>query len=209
MRSFSLKSFIAGVAFLALLMAYSLLQYRYWKLEAEVLDLRREGGHLVPSDLGRVNVIQVPTSDPNVLKWRIYAPPGTEFDYGVRVNNIPEEGVPSPEVSSSFTMESVEYGVLCTLEVSEPDDESSYIAFDCGPGVSFSGPRKKPLSEWWDGQSYSWETAGRHEMELFEYDEPLVLHRRRVAEPVGGGTWIAPKSKARGFILWLIPRRKP
>jgi len=209
MRSFSLKSFIAGVAFLALLMAYGLLQYRYWNLEAEVLDLRREGGHLVPSDLGRVNVIQVPTSDPNVLKWRIYAPPGTEFDCGLAVNNIPKQGVPGPEVSSGIIMESVERGVLCTLDVSERGDKGSDIAFSFGPGITLGDSRKEPLGEWWNELSYSWETAGRGKVEVFEYDEPLVLHRRRMNEPVGGGMWTGPKSKARGFILWLIPRHKP
>lgn len=144
MRSFSLKSFIAGIAFLALLLAFGTLQYRYWKLEAEVVDLRMEGGHLVPSDLGRVNVIQVPTSDPNTLKWRIYAPPGTEFHHGVRVNNIPKDGVPKPEVSGGFSMESVEHGVLCTLEVSEEGDESSYMAFRIGTAHSLGGPENPP-----------------------------------------------------------------
>lgn len=206
MRSFSLKTFLAAVVFLALLLAYGTLQYRYWKLEAEVLQLRLEGGHLVPIDKRRVNVIQVPSSDPNLLRWRIYAPPGTEFDYRYGINGIPEEGLSYALALGGFEIESTENGILFTFEVTPSNEGGHDLVFMLGNHEFLRAGTDKPLSEWFDGGSYTSQTAGNSGAEAFDFDQPIVLVRRRMTDPK---TRMTPKGDARGFMIWLIPRRKP
>lgn len=206
MRSFSLKSFLVAIVILALLLAYGTLQFRYWKLGAEVLQLRLEGGHLVPVDKRRVNVIQVPSSDPHLFRWRVHAPPGTLFDYGFRINNIPEEGIPSPLMGGNGrVVDSIESGVLISLVITPKDDGGHNLLLGFGTDQYHRTSTQIPLDEWFEGNHLR-DTAGTGGAEAFDYDQPIILTRRRLADPITG---IISAGESRGFIFWLIPKRKP
>ncbi len=205
MRSFSLKTFLVAIIVLALLLAYGTLQCRYWKLEAEVLQLRIEGGHLVPVDKRRVNVIEVPSSDPMLFQWRIYAPPGTVFDYGLAINDIPERGLPKRySGGEGLVIKPIESGVLFTFEIIPEDDGGHDLVLGLGSLYIERTSMQLPLGEWFRG-SHSSYTTGSEGAQAFEYDDPIILYRRRMYD-----SWnVPPQGDARGFMIWLIPKRKP
>ncbi len=99
MLRFTLRTALASTAFFALILGCLLLQTRNSALRREVEMLRAEMGHLAPADDSRVNIIEVPTSDPFSWSWRVFAPPGTQFDAGIVTEDIPKRGVPSASFS--------------------------------------------------------------------------------------------------------------
>jgi len=156
MKRFTLKAFLIAIAAIALLLAYGMLQYRYWNLEAEVVRLRVEGGHLVPVDKSLVNIIEVPSPEPHVWRWKVYAPPGTQFEYGIRFSDIPPTGVPNPQSSGEFYIESTTNGVLVTATIASDIDDGYVLILDCKDRFSrFSRISRTnlPLSEWVDGSA--------------------------------------------------------
>lgn len=208
MRRFSLQTFLLVVMLCAALLALGLVQFRYRKLETEVVRLRKEVGHLGTIDPDRINIIQVPTpAEPLVWKWRIYVPPGTKCDRYIQFNGIPENGIPdfTGGCSSTVQFASTEEGELITVAaVAGPDGRYS-IHFTGGDSGGICGGQ--PIEVFTGNGSTM--TLGGDGVLTLDCDKPIVLIKRRLMEPTGPGSYSTPKGDARGFMIWLVPHPKP
>ena len=204
MRRFSLKTFLLLVMLCGALLALDLVQFRYRKLETEVVRLRKEVGHLGPIDPNRFNIVQVPTpTEPLVWKWRIRAPLGKRCEWFIQFNGIPEEGLPDFDLgcSSRAQFASTEDGELLTVALVENPDGRYAISFT---GTELSARCGGQPLEILDGPGET-NTAGAEGTQSFKADEPIVLIRRRVMEPTGVNSFSLPQGEARGFMIWLVP----
>lgn len=207
MQRFSLRTALAATGAVALIISVVLLQVRNFHLRREVEILRREMGFLVPVDDSRVNVIEVPTADQHSWAWRVFAPPGTRFDAGIITGGIPERGVPSASFIG-VEIPSEPNGVLITASVARDLDEGYVLKIDFGNGNTVLDRTSKSRDEFISG-SASLETAGRNGPQVCDFDEPIILHRRRLYEQDSPTTYSEPKGKSRGMMFWITPQKKP
>lgn len=205
MRSFSLKTFLVAIIVLALLLAYGTLQYKYWKLEAEVVRLRLQTGRLFPINKNLVNVVNIPIPQQNLFRWRIYVPPHTRFDGGIQFNDIPAHGVPDVEMFSDLEIESVDGGVLLTAVMTRASVGENEISLRIGDRFVMSNNTDISPDEWLYRPDATI-MAGSSRTEVFEYGEPIILIHHKVSNPKAN---TIPDDKSIGFMIWLIPKRKP
>lgn len=197
MRRFSLQTFFLAIMLIAALLALGTVQYRYWKLESEVVLLRKEVGHLGPIDPNRINIIQVPTpNEPLVWKWRIYVPAGMRFDAGITFNDIPPHGVPNAPFSA-LAMESNENGILLTAAITPDTPNGNNITLSIGTGCMIGNRTNLPLADWFAESSES-EIVGTGGPETFSFDQTITLIRYRLCDPKTG---VTPTGDARGFMI--------
>jgi len=207
MKRFSLRTSFVFVAVVALVLALVLLQSRNTALRREVEMLRVELGHLVPADNSKVNIIEVPTADPYSWRWRVFAPPGTQFDAGIATEEIPENGTPSPSFLG-LEIPSEQGGVLVTASITKDLDDGYVLKLDFGNGNVLRDRTLKPRDDFVDG-SASLVTAGRNGPQICEFNDPIVLHRRRLFEQTSPTPRGEPQDASRGMMFWITPKKKP
>lgn len=207
MLRFTLRTALALTAFFSLILGCLLLQTRNSALRREVEMLRAEMGHLAPADDSRVNIIEVPTSDEFSWSWRVFAPPGTQFDAGIVTEDIPKRGVPSASFSG-VEIPSEQNGVLVTASITNDLDAGYVLTIDFGNGHIVRDRTSKPRSEFIDG-SATIETAGGNGPQVCDFNKPIILHRRRLFERTSPSTHSEPKGESRGMMFWITPKRRP
>ncbi|GAA4459720.1 hypothetical protein GCM10023156_39700 [Novipirellula rosea] len=207
MQRFSLRAVLVFVAFLALVLAFVMLQARNSVLRREVEMLRAELGYLVPADVSKVNLIEVPTGEEYSWRWRVFAPPGTQFDAGIVTEEIPKSGAPSPSFLG-VEIPSEQNGVLVTASITNDLDAGYVLKLDFGNGNVVRDGTLKSRDEFSDG-SASLMTAGRNGPQVCDFNEPIILHRRRLHEQTSPTTYSEPKGKSRGMMFWITPTKKP
>lgn len=195
------------MAMIALVLALTLLQTQNMTLRREVEGLRAELGHLVPADNSKVNIIEVPTADPYSWRWRVFAPPGTQFDGGIATEKIPEEGTPTPSFLG-LEIPSEPNGVLVTASVTQDLDDGYVLKLDFGNGNVLRNRTLQPRRSFVDG-SASFATAGRNGPQICEFNQPIILHRRRLYEQTSSTTRSEPSGNSRGIMFWITPKKKP
>ncbi|MEM7477124.1 MAG: hypothetical protein AAF483_19245 [Planctomycetota bacterium] len=79
---------------------------------------------------------------------------------------------------------------------------------DFGNGNVSVHPSKKSRNEFLSG-SASLKTAAQVGRELYDFDEPIILHQRRLDEPSSPTTYSDPEGNSRGMMFWITPRKKP
>ena len=205
MRRTSLRSLFLILLVAALIVSNGVLTVRLFRFRREVEQLRRETGHLVVVDKGRVNLIAIPSHQQNVWRWRIYAPSGTRFDVGIKIGDIPRRGAAIDTEASfiGFTLPPSEGGTLVTLSASKSIKHGYAVAvrYSGGAAVHFTD---KPPEEWLQGTGSS-HTAGTHGLQLAEFDEPLILRRFAKDSTTSG---IGPgQSSVPGYLVWLVPHK--
>jgi len=198
---------MVGVAFFAMAMGLALLQSQNHSLRQEVGSLRSELGHLVPVDDSKVNIIEVPTQSKYIWRWRIFAPEGTSFDAGIAAERIPRIGTPEP-LHLGLQIPSKPHGVLITASVTSDIETGYVLTLDCGNGNVVRDRTLLPRDQFLDG-SASLATVGRSGPQACEFDEPIILHRRRLLEQTSPTTCADPEGNARGLIFWITPKKKP
>lgn len=206
MKRYSLRSVLIGVAIISVLLGIGLLQSRNRSLVEEVERLRSEVGHLVPVDRSKVNIIEVPTNEQFVWRWRVFAPPGTSFDGGIATSEIPQKGTPSPSFGG-VRLPSVSNGSLITASVVKDIDEGYVLTLDFGGGNQLRQPTVQSLPEFLIGSATT-TTAGERGVQVCEFEKPIILHSRRLIERTFPATGNAPKETARGVLFWITPHEK-
>ncbi len=208
MKRFGLRSVFLGVTLCALSLGYLSLLLRDQSLRHEIKSLKAEVGQLVLVDELRVNVVEVPTLDPFTWRWRVFAPPGTLFEAGAVTEQIPMIGAPSPRFTRlEIPDASNPNGVLITASVRNNLDSGYVIILDLGNGNSIEDLTLQSREDFLDGGSFSIETAGRGRTEIYGFDEPIILHRRRFMNQTSPTTMSAPKGNTRGLMFWITPKK--
>lgn len=205
MTRFSLRTIFVGLAVVALIIGCAVLQWHNFALRREVEQLRIELGYLVPIDESKVNIIEVPTTD--TWRWRVFAPEGTVFDAGIITKQIPRHGTPGPSFLG-FQIPSERRGVLVTASVAKDLEDGYALRLDFGDGRTMSSRTPLKPKDFLDG-SAGYMTAGRGGTQVCEFDGPIVLHRRRLMEPVSPTVSSEPDGPARGLMFWITPKKKP
>jgi hypothetical protein len=207
MKRFSLRTALISTALMAFILGFVLLQTRYAALLREVAGLRAEMGHLVPADYSRVNVIEVPGTDEYSWRWRVFAPPGTQFEAGIATEKIPLRGVPSPSIFG-VEIPSEQHGVLMTASITNDLDAGYVLKLDFGNGNVIRCRTTQSRDEFIDG-SATLATAGQHGPQVGDFNEPIILHRRRLHEQTSPTTHGEPSGNSHGLMFWITPRQKP
>jgi len=207
MKRFSLRTTLIVLFLVGLSLGYVLLLIQNISLQREVEMLRGESGHLTVVDDSLVNVVEVPTESEITWRWRVYAPEGTYFDAGIATDAIPQTGAP-PAGLRDFQIPTDPKGVLVTASVTNDIDGGYVLKLTFGDRSTYSDRTQLPREEFFDG-SANQETAGRGGTVAYPYDQPIVLHRRRLHEQTSPTTRAAPVGDARGMMFWITPRKKP
>ncbi|GAA4461926.1 hypothetical protein [Novipirellula rosea] len=207
MQRYSLRTTLVAIGVIALSLGIVLLQIRNSGLRREVEMLRAEMGFLVPVDVSRVNVIEVPTTDQFSWSWRVFAPPGTQFDAGIVTEDIPKRGAPSASFLG-IEIPSEPNGVLITASVTNDLDAGYMLQINFGNGNTVRDRISLSREEFING-SASLETAGRSGPQVCKFDEPIILHRRRLYEQTSPTTHSEPEGVSRGLMFWITPKKKP
>lgn len=201
MRRFSIKSLIGLLTFLAVVLALATTMRTNWRLEKELVALRREGGHLGDVDTTKFNVAPVPQHDRNKYQWRVYVPEGRRIRINYHQANVPATGLPEPDNGSieSLIEESPLHGSLLTASINARGQGESELRISFGGTASYT---KVPE----DAHPNRGGTTMRCGRETTDLHEPLVLLRRRCAPITTGPTGPIPGAKAGpmpGLMIWI------
>ena len=202
-RRFTVLSVFKLTFVIALILGIAVSQWRYFVLWREVQLLRAEVGKLVIVDESKVNVVQVPNPDPYTWQWRVYVPEGMNLDAGIKTSDIPPGfDAPAPTIKG-LHLPSVRIGVLMTASVKHDLNDGYRINVSYMQG-SFGNRTQLPQNEFLDG-SFTSDTAGEQETEVFGEGEPIILHRRRIIPDKGV---LKADASSQGFMIWLVPRKE-
>ena len=69
--------------------------------EAEIARLRAEAGQLDATDLSKIDVLVVPTTNENIWTWKITLPPQTRWQLCTRVGIVPAAGFADTYLAST------------------------------------------------------------------------------------------------------------
>jgi hypothetical protein len=207
MKRFTLRTVLALIVFLALIMSQVMLVIQNGTLRREVEMHRGQLGYLVPVDESKVNLIHVPSSEEGVWMWRVHAPPGTVFDLGMKSEKIPWPGVDDHCQISEIRLTSDPRGDLITAALSKDIDGQDYVLRIRYAGGHTAFRIRMAREEFLDG-SGSIEMAGQGGTKAFDIGKPIVLYRKRLQEKTPPGMTPTPQRESRGLMFWLVPMKR-
>lgn len=198
-RRFSLKQLLAWTSIAGLLLANLVLAYRLRRAEDELSLLRKESGYLVVNEPDKIQLIAAPALGRHQWRWRLHAPPGLRFEYGVQFGDVPAKGVPDSRFTQNLQLAASPSGTLLTLEAARDAEGQMHLAFR-GADFGYFSPTDKPLDEWLNGSSLV-HTAGTGGQETYEIGEPIILRRSRMMK--SDDPLSVEKVAEYGYIVWL------
>ena len=169
--------------------------------------LRTEQGILTNVELDAVSIIEVPTNELDVWRWRIYAPEGTRMDIGIVTKDIPMSGNPKPSITGAF-FRSDPKGTLVTASIKKSVGEGYDLILNLGNGTLSNLREDRELKSWHDGGGES-TVAGRGGTQSLKLGESIILVRKRLMEVVSPTTSQVPSGASRGYIFWIRPHKLP
>lgn len=202
-RRFSLKQVLGWTTVICLILSNVVLAYRLRQAERELKLLRLESGYLIVDQPDKVQLISAPALGKHQWRWRIHAPPGVKFEYGVQFGEVPPSGIPDSQFTQTVTLPSEPNGTLLTLEASRDAEGRMHLALR-GADFGFFSPTDRPPKEWLDGSGLV-NTAGTLGQETYDIGDPIILRRNRLIkdEEVLRIDEVAEL----GYIVWLRPVR--
>jgi hypothetical protein len=180
-----------------------------WTLRAENQQYRDESGYLTISDPKRLHVIQVPTTDADTWRWRLFVPDDREFRLHLQVGNVPAIGYAGCSGLSS-PLPAGEYTVLASI--ARDIEGTRVLRVGLGDRGSMTAGMEGKRGDWIDREmNYSTSSSAVGKTQFIEPGEPLELIRLRAQElvevkhPDGSVTKqaVTPKGPADGFLIWI------
>jgi hypothetical protein len=179
------------------------------RLRAENQQYRDESGYLTISDTKKLHVIQVPATDGNVWRWRVFVPEGRNFWLHLNAGNVPSFGHATRGSESDTVLPAGEYVVSASIAKDIAGARVLRVDFGNGRGTTTMNYG----SDWVDRKTKGWttSTAGGHHTQSAEPGQPLELIRLRVMEmdkekqPDGAASKqsVAPGGPTDGFLIWI------
>jgi hypothetical protein len=169
--------------------------------------LRKEQGILTILDPNAVAIIEVPTNELDVWRWRIFVPTGTRVDLGIKTQDIPASGAPEPSVTGFFLKSSLN-GTLVTASIKKSIKDGYDLVLDLGDGFGSNLREDKELDLWHDG-GCEWTVAGRGGTEAIKLGEPIILVKKRLMEQISPTSSRVPAGLSRGYMFWIRPQKSP
>ncbi len=207
-----LKQFRLGTLFLlilclALACGYGSLLFRYRVVRSELEMLRKEQGFLTVVDPTAVAIVEVPTNELDVWRFRVFVPTGTRVDLGIQTHNIPASGAPEPSVKGVF-LKSSPNGTLVTASIKKSIKDGYDLILDLGDGSRSNVREDKDLNLWHDG-GCEWTVAGRGGTKAVKLGETIILVKKRLMEQVSPTSSRVPAGFSRGYMFWIRPHKEP
>jgi len=197
-------------------------------LRIDVRRLRTEVGNLTVEDPAKACIIAVPTSEVDTWRWRVYLPPGNQYELCEYSGHLPKpsphgdnswydavrkDGVGSSSISTALSGEiTIESKIfkrdgtwLLQTSATKRDDTTSTKS---GGTTSIYQPSGDWLSDRRARSSTS--DASLTDQLSLEVEQPiLLLHLKRPIIndlPGGGHTSTMPTDSADGIVIWLEPK---
>ncbi|MCA9262067.1 MAG: hypothetical protein KDA61_22775 [Planctomycetales bacterium] len=211
---FSIRRLLTLFVLVALGVTAYLQQRELIPLRAEVRALRREAGRLSVDDPARVTAIGIETFNQWAWRWRVWIPPGKNWELKFvahdipRFDNVPEDERPFPtkDVSRLSLPGSGEFEV--TARIDKTAKGEPVLAVECD-GVTVYAVIPPEAAEWLTQGS-----AGRRNLGVFprnqltaNSDRLLLIGRRifyqRDTQPQGAVPPNPQPEFTDGLLLWL------
>jgi hypothetical protein len=207
---FSLATLLLLVTIACMAVALWVTARELWTLRAENQQYRNESGYLTISDPKRLHVIQIPTTDADTWRWRVFVPDDRQFLLHTSVGDVSLAGYTGGS-GTSTTIPAGEHTV--SARIARDIAGKRVLRFDFGNGGSTSTGMEGRRGDWLDRdmRGYSTAGAGVGKTQSAEPGQPLELIRLRAMEtvevkhPDGSVTKesVTPKGAADGFLIWI------
>jgi hypothetical protein len=194
------------VAIVTLAIAHGTLVWRYHQQSQELDWMRRQFGKMAISDANRFSISALPSTQPDVWRWRIYAPPQTKLKVGIVDSEIPKKYVPSID-GDQVELVGSERGLVLTLRIKHFSETRSEISLDCGNGKVVSRFVTQNREDWFDGLGH-YRGLADLEIESFRLNYPILLRKFRLFDQDLNSNRVKdPPGNASGYMVWIVPYR--
>lgn len=207
MLRFRLKTLLTFITVLALCGVIATMSLQRQRDRATLERLRSEAGALDVVDPDLICIRHVETHNPYFWKWRIYAPPNTQLDYGVEIDGKFHNGHKPSRRVNPRSVDSNPDGVVLTVAVSPLINGVTTVTVRLDNSNVYTLGTNLTPDDWLPTPN-NCEIAGLAKTETFAYDNPIHFVRRRTLgtssdqfHPLGG----TPV----GLDVWAVPRRLP
>ena len=171
---------------------------------AEINRLRAELGYLTIGDRSKVNVLMHNSDDENHWKWRVYLPPGKNWNLCFGLGEVPLRGFEGVRHSATTT-QSGEYTIEARFDRDE-NGQRRFVVSRNGVKTAIAFPDEE--FQRLKAAGHSATTLGASQTQQFDPTGPIELIRLRQHRVVPGSSPGLPTSVSSdepefGFVIWL------
>lgn len=206
MLQFRLKTILTIIAIIAMCVIITTMSLQRQQDRSTLDLLRVEAGTLDVDDPSLIHVRNVETHNPYFWKWRIYAPPNTQMEWGVELDgkfNFDRK----PSSNFRLPIESNPDGVPLTISISPLVGGLTTVTVRLGESTIGNWHNNLNPDDWLPTPDNR-ETAGKSATETFTYGDPIHLIRRKNLG-TSSDDWHPLGGKPVGLDVWAVPEKFP